>query len=61
MQVRSVGKRMVTDRAFGGCKPDGYEVRDARVWKDGMALDTPDEDSVFDLWGMCYVDPEDRT
>jgi DNA polymerase/3'-5' exonuclease PolX len=52
--------RMVTAKSFGGHKPDGYEVRDARVWSDGVALDLADEQDIFDLWGMEFVKPKDR-
>lgn len=52
--------KMVTARSMGGYKPDGLEVRDARVWRDGVALDTPEERAVFDLWGMGYVEPRER-
>lgn len=53
-------KRMVTPKMHGGYKPDGFEIDKARVWRNGVALATPDEECIFDLWGMCYVDPEDR-
>lgn len=53
--------RMVTRHTQGGWMPDQYTVRDARVWCNGAALDTPSEESVFDLWRMDFVEPEDRT
>lgn len=52
--------RMVTPKAFGGYKPDGYEVRDARVWRGGVAVDVLDEGDIFDLWGMKFIAPKDR-
>lgn len=52
--------KMVTAKAFGGYKPDGYEVRDARVWHNGKALDLVDEQDIFDLWQMKFVEPRDR-
>lgn len=53
-------KRMVTQQAFRGYKPAGIEVRDARIWRNGTLLDTPEEADVFKVWGMDFVKPEDR-
>lgn len=53
--------RMVTRRSQGGWMPDVYQVNEARVWCDGVALDTPEEADVFRLWGMEFVEPEFRT
>ena len=53
--------RMVTPKWQGGYKPDELEVKDARVWRAGLALDTPEEEAVFDLWGMKFVKPEARS
>ncbi len=52
--------KMVTPKWQGGFKPDGLQVRDARVWRDGVALDTPEEIQVFDLWQMEFIPPEMR-
>ncbi|MCC6454465.1 MAG: hypothetical protein IT328_05940 [Caldilineaceae bacterium] len=52
--------KMVTPKSQGGYKPDGYLVRDARVWHNGAAIDTPEERAIFTLWGMDYIEPEDR-
>lgn len=54
-------KRMVTERSKGGFMPDGYQIREARVWRGDTALPTPDELDVFMLWGMACVEPWDRT
>jgi DNA polymerase/3'-5' exonuclease PolX len=53
-------RRMVTPKWRGGFMPDGFTVQDARVWKDGAVLDTPEEADVFKLWNMEFVQPEDR-
>lgn len=53
-------KRMVTAKSYGGYKPDVYTVEDARVRMAGMLLPTPEEQDVFDLWKMAYVEPRDR-
>lgn len=54
-------RKMVTKRSAGGFMPDGYQVRDARVWAGARLLETPEEQTVFDLWGMDYVLPPQRT
>lgn len=41
--------------------PDWYEVKDAKVWCDGEALLLEDERDIFDLWGIDYVEPTERT
>lgn len=53
-------KKMVTRQSWGGYKPDIYEVEHARVWRDGVAQSTPEEESIFDLWGMEWMAPEVR-
>ncbi len=52
--------RMVTPRWQGGYMPDIYKVQGARVWENGVALPTPEEDDVFALWNMEFVPPENR-
>lgn len=51
---------MVTPKWMGGHKPAGFEVKDARVWRNGVALDTPEEIDVFNAFGLAYVEPRDR-
>lgn len=53
-------KRMVTSVAFGGHKPDAYQIKDARVWFRGAPMELTEEIEIFDLWGMAYVEPCDR-
>lgn len=53
-------KKMMTARKYGGYKPTEYEIDGARVWQDGVVLDTPEEPDVFRLWGMGYITPEAR-
>lgn len=54
-------RKMVTPRSQRGFMPPQYHVKDARLWCDGVALDTPEETDVFRLYGMDYVAPIDRT
>lgn len=53
-------KRMVTAKSYGGYKPDVYTVEDGRVRMAGMLLPTREEQDVFDLWKMNYIEPRDR-
>lgn len=54
-------KRLVTKRCLGGLCPDELEFRGGRIWtRDGRALDTPDEDSVFRVLGLKFVQPWER-
>lgn len=41
--------------------PDCYQVRDARVWAGAKLLETPEEETIFQLWGMDYVLPPQRS
>lgn len=55
-------RRMVTPRGDwrNGIMPTQYRVEDARVWLGGTALDTPEEEDVFRLWGIDYIPPRLR-
>lgn len=53
--------KMVTKRSLGGWMPDCYAVKEARVWQGETPLHTPNELDVFSLWGMEYVEPQQRT
>jgi hypothetical protein len=53
--------KMVTKRSLGGWMPDCYAVKEARVWQGETPLHTPNELDVFALWGMEYVEPQQRT
>lgn len=52
--------RIVTAKSQGGLMPDDLAVREARVWRNGVAMPTPEERDVFELWGMDYIKPEER-
>lgn len=51
---------MVTPTWQGGHKPEGFEVKDARVWRNGVALETPNEIDVFRVFEMDWIEPRDR-
>lgn len=53
-------KRFVTARAYGGLKPDEFTIRDARIWRNGAVLSVLEEHDLFDLFGVKWIDPEQR-
>lgn len=59
---KEFSRRMVTAKQNGGFKPWQYEVDSARVVdrETGDLLPTPNESDVFKLWGMDYIEPQDR-
>lgn len=52
---------MFRKRKHSGWMPDYLDMRSARIWAGSTALETPDEDSIFALWGMEPVVPAQRT
>ncbi len=52
--------RFVTPQSQGGLCPEGYSVRDARVWRNGAALAIASERELFELWGLDYLEPRER-
>jgi DNA polymerase/3'-5' exonuclease PolX len=53
-------RQMVTRKSEGGYMPEHFSVRDARVWRNGAAVATPEEADIFALWQMDFVAPELR-
>ncbi len=53
-------KRMVTRQEWGGLMPNEYSVHDARVWRGPVVLETPEEEDVFRLWDMDWIEPKER-
>lgn len=54
-------KRMVSPREWGGMKPEHIRVADGVVYEYGAAVAVPDEERLFALWGMDYIEPKERT
>jgi DNA polymerase/3'-5' exonuclease PolX len=52
--------RMVTRQEKGGLMPDDLSVNGGRVWCNGAALATPEESDLFTLWGLDFIEPQDR-
>lgn len=54
-------KWIVTARSAGGGRPPGIEVRDGfRLYRHGGLVTNPDEQSVFDTYGLAYIPATDR-
>lgn len=52
---------LVTARQYGGGLPAPIISQDARLWDGTTALDTPEEFDVFQVLGLPWVAPQDRT
>ena len=57
-------RQIVTPKSLGGLLPDGYKVKDGRVWHADDPLDTPidlpEEQDFFDFLGIPWIAPEKR-
>ena len=53
-------KRMMTKQSRGGECPDHLYFREGRLWDGEYALQTPEEDDVFRLLGVNWLDPVGR-
>ena len=51
---------LVTKRSQGGAMPSGMRCSEARLWRDGVKLDTPEEEDVFDAIGLDFIPPPER-
>lgn len=54
-------KRMVTPKSAGGFMPDWYKIDGSRVICDGQPIAIEDEPQIFEMWGIDFVEPIDRT
>lgn len=54
-------RKMVSKRSQDGFMPEHFKVYEARVWAGAKLLDTPEEQDIFQLWGMDYVLPPQRS
>ncbi len=52
---------MVSQRKIGGALPSDLRVHEARLWRAGIALPTPEEADVFRAIGLPYVPPPARS
>jgi len=54
-------KRFVTPKSFGGCRPSCYRLEDGAIWNKDKLIPTPEEKDVFELFGVKYITPGERT
>jgi len=51
---------LVSPRSIGGAMPDGYFVKEGRLYGDGL-IETPEEESFFSALGLDWIEPRNRT
>jgi len=51
---------MVTKRKLGGLLPSHLRVQGGAIWSRNHIIPTPEEDDVFGLLGIKYIEPRDR-
>ena len=49
--------RLVTSRQFGGLMPSNYKVKDGAIWSSNHVIETPEEEDVFNLIGVPFIEP----
>jgi DNA polymerase/3'-5' exonuclease PolX len=49
--------RLVTSRRFGGLMPSNYKVKDGAIWSSNHVIETPEEEDVFNLIGVPFIEP----
>ena len=54
-------RRMVTPRSKGGLMPSNLNVSEGRLWQGERALETPEEDDIFRIYNMAFIEPWKRT
>jgi len=53
-------RKLVTPRMHGGMMLNHLRVQDGAIWSSNHVIPTPEEQDVFDLLGMSYIEPKDR-
>lgn len=54
--------KLVTKKAYGGYCPDNLYFHEARIFgRDGEAYETPEEEDVFELLGLEFIEPSARS
>lgn len=54
-------RNMVKKKSIGGWMPDWYKIEGSRIVCDGQPIAIENESEIFELWGIEYVEPIDRT
>jgi len=52
--------RLVTSRKYGGLMPSNLKVKDGAIWSNNHIIETPEEQDVFDLIGIRFIEPWER-
>lgn len=52
--------RLVTSKRQGGMMPSNLRVEGGAIWSNNHIIETPEEQDVFDLIGVPFIDPELR-
>lgn len=52
--------KMVTPKQYGGYMPSYLKVKDGRIWRGDSVQETPEEQDVFALYGIEFIEPEKR-
>lgn len=52
--------RLVAKKSFGGLLPGYLKVQDGAIWSSNHIIETPEEQDVFDLLGVSYIEPKER-
>jgi DNA polymerase/3'-5' exonuclease PolX len=50
----------VTQKNKGGALPSYLHVKDGAIWHRSKKIETPEEEDVFRILGMEYIEPKDR-
>jgi DNA polymerase/3'-5' exonuclease PolX len=53
--------RFVTQKKLGGTLPSNLRVQDGAIWSNNHIIETPEENDVFALAGIPFVEPEKRS
>ena len=52
--------KLVMKRRAGGLLPSNLRVKDGAIWSNNHIIPTPEEQDVFELIGIPYIEPKDR-
>ena len=52
--------RMVMARNIGGLMPSNLRVQGGLIWDGDNCLQTPEEEDIFRIYGMDWIEPENR-
>jgi len=52
--------RFVTKKKYGGLLPSNLRVKDGAIWSNNHIIETPNEEDVFEVLGIPFIEPKDR-